>query len=419
MTLLRSLSMKTAAFGCLFAGVLGADAPTNNTEERIAHDPSTAGKTIAFWEARTQRDPGGFLEWRELAGAYLARQRETGDIADAVKAEAAARRSLKIFERRNANAWIRLGRSLLAQHRFPEALAAAKSAVALDPAANRLVADVQIELGDYDAAERALNADPARGDDLNYLAIRARLDEIQGRSDAALSRWKEARAIVAARPDMPAETAAWIHTMLGHTLIDSGHLDEGEAACREALAVLPNDYRAMTGLAEAAVWREDWNAAAQWAEKAVAACAQNPEALKLLAEAQAKLGKTKDADATIRRFDDLCGSFPRIYDRHWILFRADQGRDLNKALKLAQADLELRKDVFAYDTLAWVYVKKGMLPEAEKAITQALALGTQSASLFHHAGTITQASGNPDRAKLFFTQARALNPFLMKGVKTE
>ena len=397
----------------------GATDATPTSTDRAPYDPQLARKTVEFWKSSAGRDPAGFLEWRELSAAYLARQRETGDIADAVKAEDAARRSLKISEKRNAQAVIRLGRSLLTQHRFPEALEAAKKAAALDPAANRLVADIQIELGDLEAAETALAANPARGDDLNYLAIRARLDEMGGRPEAALRRWKESCEIADERPDMPAETVAWAYTMLGHTLIDRGRLEEGERACRKALQVFPVDYRAMTGMAEAAVWREDWKSAADWAKKAVNACPQNPEAIRLLAESLSELGDAKGSQEQNDRLASLCRSFPRIYDRHWVMFLADQGRDLDEALALAKKDLELRRDLFGYDALAWVCFKKGALPEAEKAMAKALGHGTQAAPLYYHAGMIAKASGDADRAEAFFSHARKLNPSLMKSVKLD
>ena len=92
-------------------------------------------------------DPGRFLELRELAGAYLARHRETGDIEDAVRAEQAARRRSRLQARGNSAALTRLARSLLAQHRFPEALEVADRAAAIDPDARLLVADVELELG--------------------------------------------------------------------------------------------------------------------------------------------------------------------------------------------------------------------------------------------------------------------------------
>ncbi len=411
MTLKRSTTCRVLLIGFASAALSGA-APA----ERAPYDPTLARKTVAFWESAAGKDPKGFLELRELSAAYLARQRETGDIADAVKAEDAARKSLAISERRNAQARIRLGRSLLTQHRFPEALEAADKAAAVDPSANRLVADIQIELGNLDAAEKALAADPPKGDDLNSLAIRARLDETRGRHSAALRRWKEACEIADERPDMPAETVAWAYTMLGHTLIDAGRLEEGERSCRKALEVFPIDYRAMTGMAEAAVWRKDWKSAASWAEKAADACPQNPEAIRLLGESLNELGDAKGAKAQTDRLSTLCRSFPRIYDRHWIMFLADQGRDLDEALTLARKDLELRKDVFAYDTLAWVYYKKGKFPEAEQAMAKALSQGTQTAPLYYHAGMIAKAGGDADRAETFFSVVRKLNPYFMKSV---
>ena len=393
--------------GAALAGPATAD-------DRTPYDPTLATRNVAFWEGRAKLDPEGFLEWREVASAYLARQRETGDIADAVKAEEAARRSLKIQTRNNAAALQRLGRSLLSQHRFPEALKVALLATA-DPSANRLVADVRLELGDYDEAERALAADPPKDEDLNYLALSARIDDVNGRSAAALKRLREAAKLAAGRSDMPAETVAWTHTMLGHALIDAGKLDDGERSCRAALDVFPNDYRAMTGMAEAAAWRSDWKAAADWAAKALAVSGQNPEALKLLGEARAKLGDAQGSEDAYARLKTLCKSFPRIYDRHWVLFCADEGRDLKEALEVARKDLELRKDVFAYDALAWASLKNGLIPEAEQAMSKALERKTPSAPLHYHAGMIAKAAGDAKRADSFFSRARAINPYLTKA----
>jgi tetratricopeptide (TPR) repeat protein len=217
-------------------------------------------------------------------------------------------------------------------------------------------------------------------------------------------------------PDLPHETAAWFDTMIGHRLIDSGRLDEGERSCRRALEVFPRDYRALTGLAEAAAWRGDWPGALAWAEKAIALTAQNPEAWKISGDAYAALGQTREAERQYDRLRALAHSFPRIYDRHWALFCADADRHLDEALALARKDLELRHDVHAYDTLAWVSFKKGLLTEADQAIRQALAPGTRDATLFYHAGTIARALGDEPRAESFFERSRAANPYHMKAV---
>jgi Tfp pilus assembly protein PilF len=198
--------------------------------------------------------------------------------------------------------------------------------------------------------------------------------------------------------------------MVGHRLIDTGKLDEGEQACKDALAIFPRDYRAMTGLAEAATSRRDWQTAVTWGKTAVETSPQNPEAFKILGDAYAALGRTADAEQQYQLLGQLAHSFPRIYDRHWALFCADKGRQLDEALALARKDLELRRDVHAYDALAWVCFKKGLQKDAEAAMEKALAQGTAEAPLFYHAGMIARAGGDQARTNTYFARARAINP---------
>jgi len=402
-------------------GLRGRGAPVSQTADpsgpvdlsapadRVPYDPELINRTVAFWEGLARRDPEGAIAERELAGAYLARQRETGDVADAVRAEAAARRSLKIVPR-NASAMSRLARSLLAQHRFPEALEVARRAGAFDPRSARLLADVQIELGDYDAAEKALASSSSGSDDLDYYASRARLEGINGRPEVALRLLREAIRVTDKRPDMPAATVAWYHTMVGHAHVEAGRLDEADRACGVALKIFPRDYHAMTVMASAAAWRGNWRDAISWGEKAVKICPQNPEAMKLIGDAHAAMGRDDEAEVWYARLKALAHSFPRIYDRHWALFCADKGRDLDEALALARDDLTLRQDIHAHDTLAWVYFKKGMQAEAQSAMRMALARDTKEATLLYHAGMIARSGGDLTAARDYFTRARSLNP---------
>ena len=394
----------------------GVEVPRPSTE-RAPYDPTITGRTVAFYEDLVRKNPTGYLELRELAGAYLARQREGGDIADAVRAEEAARRSLAILSKNNAAAAIRLAQAMLAQHRFPEALAMARAAAQADSRAERIVIDVQLELGDYDAATRGLRGLTTEPDDLNLLALRARFDAINGKPDQALAQMRDAARIADTRPDMPAEVVGWYHTMVGHHLIDTGHLADGAAACEKALAIFPNDYRAMTGMAEAAAWRGDHADALKWATAALRLAPQNPEALRLAGEAAAGMGRTDDAARHFAALRALAHSFPRIYDQHWALFCLDSGQDLDEAMTLARDDIQLRHDVHAHDTLAWACYKKGLLDEADREMTLALARGTQEAGLFHHAAAIAQARGDEPRAAALLAQAKRLNPYLVKDAE--
>ena len=386
-------------------------------EVRNPYDPSRSAATVAFWERKAAGDAQGAIARRELAGAYLARGRETGDIADAVKAEAAARESLKILPRNNANAMIRLARALLGQHRFPEAREVAERAEKLDPEAARLRADIDLELGRVAEAKLALAAIPDTPDDLNRIALQCRISLAEGRNFEATALLEGAARRADAQMDMAHEAVAWYHTMVGHLNIDAGRLDLGEQACRAALAVFPRDYRAMTGMAEAAVFRGDWASAREWCRQALVIGPQNPEALRLLGEAHAALGQKAEAEAAYGRFASLARSFPRIYDRHWIVFCADEGRDLDEALAMARADLALRPDAGAHDTLAWACLKKGLVREARAESALALAGGTNEAPLLRHASLIAKADGDEAAAKGLLDRARAANPYLMKDIE--
>ena len=377
---------------------------------RPPYDNQQIQKTVEFWERREKKDPRGAIARRNLAGAYLARARETGKIEDAVRAERAARSSLEILPHSNAVALNKLATALLSQHRFPEAARGRRCAAALDPEAERLRADILLELGDYQAARMALGRISNREEDLNLMALRARFAEVEGKMDRAIDLLEQAGRIADSSPDMPAEAVAWYHTMVGHRLIDTGKLVAGEQACNDALAIFPNDYRAMTGLAEAATARRDWQAAVAWGRKAVESSPQNPEAFRILGDAYMALGRTADAEKQYQLLEQLAHSFPRIYDRHWALFCADKGRQLDKALSLARNDLALRQDVHAYDTLAWVCFKKGLQKEAETAMAKALAQRTAEAPLLYHAAMIAHAGGDQVRANAYIARVQAINP---------
>jgi tetratricopeptide (TPR) repeat protein len=390
------------------------DETVAESARRAPYHPESARRAVKFWEGRVRRTPGRFLEYRELAGAYLARQRETGDIEDAVRAEQAARRSLELQAKGNLPALTRLARSLLAQHRFPEALEAANRAAAIDPAALLLVADVELELGHDEAARSAFAKSAVDPEHLNAIILRARFAQADGDFDRGINLLRDATRQADEMSDLPAETAAWFHVMVGHTLIDRGRLDEGTVACRKALSIFPRDYRAMTGLAEAAAFRGEWEDVIAWASRAIEASSQNPEALRLLHEAYSAVGDREQAEREYRRFKELARSFPRVYDRHWAMFCADIGRDLEGAYSLAKNDLQLRQEPGAYETLAWVAFKKGLRSEAESAIRTALERKPTTSSFFLHAATIARSAGDVRGAESLLARAKALNPYLVK-----
>ena len=329
-----------------------------------------------------------------------------------MRAEAAARASLAIRTRHNGEAWMQLAGSLLAQHRFPEALAAARRATPYSDQAYRQCAGLEIEIGQYQAAERDLAKSPPRGEDPAFLALAARLLEVRGKNADALALLQEAASQADANLDMPHQSVAWFHERLGHRLSSMGRLDEAEQSYNAALKVFPRDYRTMAALARLHAARNDWQHAIEWGDKA-AAIVPAPETFALLGDAYAALGQASAAAGQwklVEQIGALARSQGAVYDRQRALFYADHNRNLQEAVTLARGELRLRKDIYAHDTLAWTLFKAGKLAEAEAAATRARAMGTQDATLFYHAGSIALARGQRDRARLLLSRALEINP---------
>ncbi|PYU92221.1 MAG: hypothetical protein DMG25_12490, partial [Acidobacteria bacterium] len=98
-----------------------------------------------------------------------------------------------------------------------------------------------------------------------------------------------------------------------------------------------------------------------------------------------------------------------LYNRELALFYADHDMKLKDALALARKELEVRHDVYTWDTLAWALHKNGQPHEAADAMTKALKPGTKDAMLLFHAGMICDRLGRNDKAREYLGRALALN----------
>jgi Tfp pilus assembly protein PilF len=81
-----------------------------------------------------------------------------------------------------------------------------------------------------------------------------------------------------------------------------------------------------------------------------------------------------------------------------------------EAYQNAVREYEVRRDIYGADAVAWTALKAGELAKANRAIKQALRLGTQDARLFYHAGMIARASGEKQTAGEYLRRALALSP---------
>ena len=204
---------------------------------------STPAQQAVTWaEAAIKENPDRSQSYNDLALAYIRRVRETSDTSYYEQAQAALQKSLQMspenFEARKAEVMILLGRK-----EFTKALELATALNKKTPddvMVYGLVADADIELGNYDDAERAAQwMLDMRPGNVPGLLRGARLRRLFGDAEGAMDFYNQA---YQQTPPTQTEDLAWILTQMADLQGSLGNVDGAEKLLRSALDKFPNYY---------------------------------------------------------------------------------------------------------------------------------------------------------------------------------
>jgi hypothetical protein len=363
---------------------------------------------IGIWTGNLNRETRDFFASDNLGLLYEARARLTGDVQDYDRARQAMEHTLAIVPADNT-ARVVHARVLASLHDFPAALAEAQAIVRADPtqlAALGTLGDAELELGDVAAAAAsyAALAKAAPGNE----AVDARLSRlafIEGHPEQA--RQLAQRAYDEAVAHGTTGTGlSWYAYVLGTLATTAGEPADALAWFQKAASDWPGSFLALGGeaRAEAALGQ---TAAAIRDDLASIAISPQPDTLAQLGDLYGLEGQAKLADqqyATVEAIGQLQLT-AQVFNRQLALFSINHDHDAAQALTLAQNELALRKDVYGYDTVAWALLANGRAAEADTAMRQALAFGTQDPLLEYHAGMIAAALGETSQARQLLSEA--------------
>lgn len=147
-------------------------------------------------------------------------------------------------------------------------------------------------------------------------------------------------------------------------------------------------------------------------EKAVAVSPQ-PDYLAALGDLYSLAGdqaRARDQYAAVEAIATLAAANRQLYDRQLALFYADHDQKTADAVAIAKASLDRRADVYGYDAYAWALLKDGAAADARVNEERALAIGTPDARLWYHAGMISMALGDVDRARSELRRSLDISP---------
>jgi tetratricopeptide (TPR) repeat protein len=369
--------------------------------------------------ARNPKDAEGFAG---LGGAYFQRARETGDVSDYQLAEEALTKSLDLVSA-DFSADTALGTMAevcMGEHRFADALSYAQKALSLgtgDVSPFATVGDAYADMGNYAKAADAYGRLTPRDMTLSPRAAYARdsrlsyLKFIAGDTAAAIKLMNTA-VLEGVEAQLPSENMAWLYYELGEYDTQAGDFAAADAAYLAALNTHPGDYRALAGLAKLRANNGRYAEAIVLYQRAIAVVPM-PMFIAELGDLYAKTGNKAEAEKqyALVEYIGLLGHINQVlHNRDLALFYADHDMKLAEALDLAQRELEVRRDVYTWDALAWALYKNGKLTEAAKASEQAMKFGTRDALLLFHAGMIAEGLDQREQARGELSEALKINP---------
>jgi tetratricopeptide (TPR) repeat protein len=380
----------------------------------ISTDYRQRDRLIAFDEAQARNDPSDQITRRMLAGEYLQRFRETGDLNDVTRAHAAAARSLFLQPSANIQALSVIASSDVVLHRFSDALAVERANLEADPLnddTRAQMASTLMEVGRYQEAERILST-PADPDiSPTWKSIRARYDEISGNLAGARVVMSEATQEVDRMISISAYARSWYHLRDAQLAFEAGDASMAASEYDESLRIYPDN--AMALLFEAKLYRahRDWQHALAAATRS-AELYPLPQALGYEADAQRALG---DGDAA-NRTDALIAAEQRLFnaqginDRLLAMYYAEHHEHLTEALAAARSDMAKRGDeIYSDDTMAWVLATMGRWKAARAYALRAARYDTADPELQYHCGVIAWHTGHTGEARRRLSAALAVD----------
>ncbi len=384
----------------------------------IASDSARDDGAIRFLENKLKNDPEDFSANNKLAGLYLQKLRETGNVQYLDLTFRVARASLaSVPEVRNAGGLAALALAEYAAHDFANARDHAVRLTQLEPTKSYpqgILGDALLELGEYEKAEIAykkitlLDDGASSGSETRF----ARLSQLRGDNAAAQKHFAAALTYALNLPAPPRETVAWCRWQLGETAYSVGDYETAEKHYRDSLVTFPDYYRSIASLGRVRAAQNDLPGAIENYEK-VARILPDPSYVAALGDLYKLAGREDDAKrqyALVEQIGHLSELNGALYNRQLALFYADHDIKSEEAYKLAAKEYEVRKDIYGADALAWTALKANKLTEAQAAIKDALRLNTQDARLFYHAGMISEAAGDKTASLDYLQRALKLNP---------
>jgi len=320
-----------------------------------------AQKEIEYWQTKYDAAPNQMSYLSQLAANYHTLFEHTGDVKNLYKSEELLTKYNESNQYSRVSTIRSLSRNYISQHRFKEALVLANKALAIGEGkkeTQKLLFDVQMELGNYTEAVKNLNAIRDMSS-FDYLIRLAKWNDHKGDINTAITFMEKARDIAEKEGDKVLKI--WSYSNLGDFYGHAGRIQESYDSFLKTLSLEPNYSYALKGIAWIVFSKERNTVEAKRIIDVIAATHNTPDFYLLKTQiAQFEGNKVEEMKNRKAYFSMMeQNNYGAMYNKYNALLFADDKKTAQKALDIAKIEVEHRPTADSYDLLAWSYLNVG------------------------------------------------------------
>ncbi len=356
---------------------------------------------IDFWQKKYDKTPNQISYLGILASNYSKLFEITANIDYLKKAETLLVKSNETYKYSKVGTIRALARNYISQHRFKEALELATKAKGIGEGineTNKLLFDVQMELGNYTEAKNCLNAIYA-SNDFDYLIRAAKWNDHLGDLDTTIGMMKKAQIIAEKYNNKYLKT--WVYSNLGDFNGHAGNIKESYKYYLKTLALDSNNSYALKGIAWIAFSYEKDTKEANRIIDIISKKHNSPDFYLL----KAQIAEYENNDAlkkeNLNNYMALLQNtnYGAMYNSYNVILFAQEKQTSTKALELAKVEVEHRPTPVSYDLLAWSYFNLGDKQKALEIEQKYVEGKSFEPKLNYHLATIYKANNQLNKVE--------------------
>jgi len=353
-----------------------------------------AKNEIDFWQKKFDAAPNQISYLSQIAANYSKLFEITGNINYIYKTEELLLQSNEALKYTQVGTIRSLARNYITQHRFKEALILANKALAIGEGkkeTQKLLFDVQMELGNFAAAEKNLKAIQDTNE-FDFLIRIAKWNDHLGDLPTAISLMEKASKI--AEKNENEGLKVWAYSNLGDMYGHAGQIKKSYKYYLKTLALEPHNSYALKGIAWITFSHEKNTAEANRIINIISKNHNSPDFYLMKSEIAEYDNNYKLKSTSISDYFNMLkeNKYGAMYNKYNALIFADEKVTAQKALEIAKIEVDHRPTPDSYDLLAWSYYNLGDYNKALEIAQKYVAGKSFEPELNYHLAMIYKAN---------------------------